>query len=217
MPRPIVLSSDDEGGDGPPLSPSARPSKRARANPAPKKTASKGKKRKAAEKEYNSAFFLLRHSNSGAYRNVPITMSPDERVAIAKEVNVLALNIAKTDIVGQTLAQRAARIDIKKKKIELELSKQQSRQTELELELQREKAAEEKAKAVTEEEQHRREVEKLKILRDTAIANAQAQHTQYYQPPYFPQPHPQFMYGNMPPPQAPAMPTSPFQSIAQPP
>lgn len=92
MPRPIVLSSDDEGGDGPPLSPSARPSKRARANPAPKKTASKGKKRKAAEKE-----------------NVPITMSPDERVAIAKEVNVLALNIAKTDIVGQTLAQRAAR------------------------------------------------------------------------------------------------------------
>lgn len=200
MPRPIVLSSDDEGGDGPPLSPSARPSKRARANPAPKKTASKGKKRKAAEKE-----------------NVPITMSPDERVAIAKEVNVLALNIAKTDIVGQTLAQRAARIDIKKKKIELELSKQQSRQTELELELQREKAAEEKAKAVTEEEQHRREVEKLKILRDTAIANAQAQHTQFYQPPYFPQPHPQFMYRNMPPPQAPAMPTSPFQSIAQPP
>lgn len=200
MPRPIVLSSDDEGGDGPPLSPSARPSKRARANPAPKKTASKGKKRKAAEKE-----------------NVPITMSPDERVAIAKEVNVLALNIAKTDIVGQTLAQRAARIDIKKKKIELELSKQQSRQTELELELQREKAAEEKAKAVTEEEQHRREVEKLKILRDTAIANAQAQHTQYYQPPYFPQPHPQFMYGNMPPPQAPAIPTSPLQSIAQPP
>ncbi|KIJ96058.1 hypothetical protein K443DRAFT_107843 [Laccaria amethystina LaAM-08-1] len=144
-------------------------------------------------------------------------MSPDERAAIAKEVNVLALNIAKSDIVGQTLAQRAARIDIKKKKVELELCKELCRQTELQLELRREKVVEGKAKGEAEAEQHRREVEKLKILRDTVIANAQAQHSQiggYYQPPYFPQPQPQFLYGSMPPPQAPAMPTASL--LAQP-
>ena len=135
-------------------------------------------------------------------------MSCEEKVEAAQAIDFAALNMAKINVVNQTLAQRAALIDVKKIQAELKRTKETRRQLEVELELVKEKAAVEKARAEVDQRQQQFELEKLRLMKDTAVAQASTQGTSFYhQPAYFPQPifQPQHVF----PPQFPPYPPHP--------